>query len=283
MAITTTADLNGLFNTIYERALLIIREMNLMSALVTNYSANNFYTRQFSSRPELTVSDATEGIDFAYAQAYGKTAGGTLVPGEKMVQTIITDIAMMNDPDPLMQDASQEMGFAIAEKIDTDLVSVFSSFTKQVGTAGSALTFGNVAAGISVLRTRHAPGQINIVLHPYQWHDIFVQLGSPTTNQAFLGDLANEALRQYFVGNWLAARWFVSSNIRIDASDDATGGIFTQQAIAFDSRIAPSLRPQRDESLRAWELNMVAGWAFGLGPRPTYGIKVVSDVTEPTA
>lgn len=282
MAITTSADLNGLFNTIYERALLIVREMNLMTNLVTNYSANNFYVRQFTRRPELVVTDAIEGVDYAYAQEYGKVPGGTLVPSEKMIQSIITDIAVMNDPDPLITDASNEMGYATAEKIDKDLISVFGQFTKQVGTANSSLTFGNVAAGISILRTRHAPGQINIVLHPYQWHDIFTQLGSPAANQAFLGDLANEALRQYFVGNWLAARWFVSGNVPVDNSDDATGGIFTSQAIAFDTRIAPSLRPERDESLRAWELNFVSGWAFGLGPRPEFGVKVVSDATEPT-
>lgn len=282
MAITTTADLNGLFNQIYERALLILRESNLMTNLVTNYSANNFYTRTFTQRPSLAVTDAIEGVDYAYAQDYGKTAAHTLTPGEKMIQVIITDIAMMNDPDPLMQDASQEMGASMAEKIDTDLTSVFVDFTQSVGTAGSALTFANLAAGISILRARHAMGAINIVLHPYQYHDIFTQLGAPAVQQAFLGDLANQALRDYFVGNWLGARWFVSGNVSVDGQDDAHGGIFTQQAIAFDSRIAPSMRPQRDESLRAWEVNFLAGWAFGLGPRPEMGIEIISDATIPS-
>ncbi len=283
MAITTTAQLNGLFNEIYERALLIVREMNLMTNLVTNYSANNFYTRTFTKRPELQVTNAIEGVDYAYAQPYGKEAANSLTPSEKMIQVIITDIAMMNDPDPLMQDASQEMGYAMAEKIDTDLTSVFTSFSKSVGTAGQPLTFSIVAAAIAQLRAAHAPGQMNIVLHPYQYHDIFTQLGSPTVNQAFLGDLANQALKDYFVGNWLGARWFVSGNVPVDGQDDASGAVFTSQAIAFDARIAPSLRPERDESLRAYELNYVAGWAYGLGPRPEFGVRLLSDASTPTS
>jgi hypothetical protein len=285
MAITTTADLNGLYNEIYERSIFIAREMNLMLNLVSQYSATNFFTRHLTVRPQLVITNATEGVDYVNAQTFGKSEIGTLTPGVKMGQYIVTDIEIMNDADGTMQDASQEIGAAMAAKIDTDLVGVFSQFSTDKGTgAGQAATIASVAAAVSLLRTRFAPqdGPINVVLHPYAWHDIWVLLGQPVATAALLGDVANQALKDYFVGNWLGVRWFTSANISTDANADAVSGVFTQSAIAFDSRIAPYMELERDASLMATEANMVAGYAVGLGKRPTYGVKYTCDVTEPT-
>lgn len=285
MAITTTADLNSLYNQIYERALFVLRETNLMVNLVSNYSANNFYTRNITTRPTLTVETGTEGVDYSNAQSFGKTLVGSLTPQERIAQVAITDIELMNDPDPTVQDASQELGAAMAQKIDKDLLGVFSSFTTDVGPgAGATATIAKVAAGIAILKNRFAnqDGPINVVLSPYQFWPIWKLLGQPLSNQALLGDLANQALRDYFVGNWIDARWFTTGNITIDANDDAVGGIFTQSAIAFDSRIAPYFEMQRDASLRAVEINFVSAYACGLGKRPTLGLKFTSDAAIPS-
>ena len=284
MAITTTSDLNGLYNQIYERALFVLRESNLMVNLVSNYSANNFYTRNITTRPQLTVETTSEGVDYANAQSFGKTLVGSLTPQERIAQVVITDIELMNDPDNTMQDASQELGASMAAKVDTDLIGVFNSFSTDIGSAGTSATLSKIAAGISILQTRFAlqDGIINVVLHPYAWHDIWVLLGQPTANQALLGDLANQALKDYYVGNFVNARWFTSANISVDASDDAVNGIFTQSAIAFDSRISPYMENERDASLRATEMNFVSAYAVGLGKRPTLGVKYTTDASVPS-
>ena len=50
MAITTTSDLNGLYNQIYERAIFFFCFSNRMVQLVSNYSADNYYTRNLTTR-----------------------------------------------------------------------------------------------------------------------------------------------------------------------------------------------------------------------------------------
>ncbi|RTK96553.1 MAG: hypothetical protein EKK64_03725 [Neisseriaceae bacterium] len=284
MAITQTSDLNSLYNQIYERALFVLRETNLMVNLVSNYSANTFYTRNITTRPTLTVETATEAVDYTNAQSFGKTLVGTLTPQERMAQVIITDIELMNDPDPTAADASQEMGAAMAQQIDKDLLAVANSFATDIGSAGSSATIAKVAAGINILQARFAnqDGPINVILRPEAWHDIWVLLGQPVTNQAFLGDTANMALRDYYVGNWLGVRWFTSANIAVDSSDDAPNLIFTQSAIAFDSRISPYMENQRDASLRAVEMNLVCAYGVGLGKRPTLGLRYTTDCTTPS-
>lgn len=111
--------------------------------------------------------------------------------------------------------------------------------------------------------------------------DIWVELGQPASNKAFLGDVANQALKDFFVGSFLNMNWFVNANISVDGSDDAISGIFNPGALAFDSRKAPTLEPERDASLRAWELNMVGGWAHGVR-RPTFGVKYTADAATPS-
>jgi hypothetical protein len=280
MAYSKVSDLNSLFNDIYEDALFIAREQNIMTALVTNYSARGWMDRKVSVYPEITAETVAEAEDFANPTTFNKTVLATLTPGEIMAQVVLTDRRIETDPDDARRDASLELGNAIATKIDKDILGNFSSFSAGVGSAASSLTLDNCAAALSKLRNANAPNPIYIVLHPYGWHDVWNELGTPGEHLAFQGDIANEALRSFFVGNWLNILWFTSSNISVDDSDDAIGAMFNPGALAFDSRKAPLMEPERDASLRAWELNMSAGYAHGVR-RDGFGQKITHDATAP--
>lgn len=282
MAITQLTSLNSLFNTLYEDALFVAREANIMTNLVTNYSATGWMNRVIPTRPQISAVAVADGVDFASPTTFGRTTLATLTPGEVIAQVVLTDQDIDTDPDDARRDAAIELGNAVATKIDTDLVGDFSSFGTDVGPgAGSACTIGDFAAGIAILRNAKAPNPIYVVCHPYHWHDVWILLGQPGANQALLGDVANQALRDYFVGRWVNVLWFTNANIAIDGSDDAVSGIFNPGALAFDSRRAPRLEPERDASLRAWELNMTAGYAHGVR-RNTFGVKYTADATTPT-
>ena len=51
MAVTQLSDLNSLYNTIYERAVFVAREANLMTGLVTNVSASGWMRMAGRWRP----------------------------------------------------------------------------------------------------------------------------------------------------------------------------------------------------------------------------------------
>lgn len=282
MAISKVSDLNSLFNSIFEDALFVAREQNLMVNLVTNYSARGWMDRKVSIYPEIVAESVGEGEDFSNPTTFDKTVLATLTPAEIMAQVVLTDRRIETDPDDARRDASLELGNAIATKIDKDILAEFANFTNGLGSAGNSLTINIVAAGISQLRNANAPNPLYCVLHPYGWHDIWDELGTPATNLAFLGDVANEALRSFFVGSWLNISWFTSANIAVDASDDAVSGLFNPQSLAFDSRKAPLMEPERDASLRAWELNISAGYADGVR-RDAFGRKLTHDATAPTS
>ena len=280
--ITTYSDISAYVSSLYDRSLFVAREANLMTQLVRQFSATGWMSRVLTTRPSLSAQSVGEGEDYSSPEVFGKSAQATLTPGEVIAQVIITDRDLESDPDNVRTDAALELGNAIATKIDTDLVSCFTSFTKDVGPgAGSSATIAKFAAGVAILRNAKVPTPINVVLHPYHWHDIWVQLGQPAGTYAFLGEVANQAMKDYAVTNMLQMRWFVSANIPVDTNADAVSGIFSAQAIGFDTRRAPRLEAERDASLRAWEFNMTAGYAYGV-IRNTYGVKFTADATEPT-
>lgn len=283
MAITKYSDISSFVASIYERSLFVVRETNLMANLVTNYSAQGWMTRTFSTRPQVTAETVSDGVDYSNATSFGKSSVGTLTPTEAIAQVILTDQNVETDPDGARNDASMELGAAIATKIDEDLVDLFTSFATDKGDgANTTASLTNMAAAIAVLRNRSVPGNIKVVFHPYHWHDIWVELGRPAATYAAAEDLTTQALRDYFVDRLLGVNIFISAQIDVDGSDDAVSGIFNPMALALDTRRAYRLEPERDASLRAWELNATAGYAVGLGPRPTFGVKFTADAAEPS-
>lgn len=283
MAITKYSDISSFVASIYERSVFVAREQNLMSNLVSNYSARGWMTRTFSTRPQITAETVADGVDYSNATTFGKSSVGTLTPAEAIAQVILTDQDIETDPDGAVNDAATELGQAIAAKIDTDLTAIFSSFSTDKGPgAGQANTIADLASGVAVVRNRmKRAGDVVAVLHPYQWHDLWVQLGQPAATYPALGELVTQALRDYYVANLLTIRIYVSSNVPVSGTD-ATGGVFNQDAIALDTRRPYRLEPERDASLRGTELNATAGYAVGLGKRPTFGVKFIGDITEPT-
>lgn len=281
MAISLISDLNSLFNTIFEDAVFVARERNLMTNLVTNFTANTMADRQMGIYPTIVAQETAEGIDYNNPVTFDKTLHMDLTPKIVRAQVIITDERVMTDPDDVRRDSAQELGGSVATKIDVDLVNEFVNFDNNVGASGSALAISIVAAAVSLLRADSIPNPLWVVLHPHGWYDIWTELGAPPVEQAFLGDLANQALRDYFVGSFIGLNWFTSANISIDATPDARGAVFHRDSLAFDVRTPMEMETERDASLGATELNVVTRYAVGIR-RANWGMDIIHDATAPT-
>lgn len=282
MAITQWTSISSFVAQIYERTILVAREGGLMPSLVSNYSAQGRMVRNFSTRPEVSYETVADAVDYANPTTFGKSSVGTLTPGEVIAQFILTDANIESDPDGARNQAAQELGEEAAKKVDTDLVGVFSSWTVDTGTANAAFSTTILADAISRLRGVYAPvSQIRAVLHPYHWHDVWLEMGVPAATYANKDQMTFRALNDYFMGQYLGVPVYTSMNIAIDGSDDAISGVFTPQAIALDTRRPYRLEYERDASLRAWELNATMVYAYGLGERPTWGVKITADATAP--
>lgn len=283
MAISTTSDIAGFFNTLFEDAMFVFRAQSLMVNLVTLLNGTGLATRKQGVYPTITTSQANEGVEIANAQTWNKSAKMELTPYIYHSQVIITQSMIDTDPDNTQQAATTEMGRSMATSVDTNLVSNFTNFSTGVGTANSALTLAITAAALARLQNAKVPMPYSYVLHAYHWFDVWMELGQPATQKAFLGDVANNALQDYNVSNFNGAAWYVNPNISVDGNDDAISAIFHREALALDTRKSPELfiteRP--DVAGYGYQLDLEMWYAHG-ERRDEAGVKITADATAPT-
>jgi len=277
-----SSDISSYINTIYQGAMLVARERNLMSALVTTFGdRTGVASRSNSQYSGATMNEVGEDDDLT-PQKFTPSVLATLTPTEKGAQYFLSDTRLETDPFTLRADAALDLGQSITTKIETDLLSQFSSLTGgTVGTAGSVITWGYFFAMASRLKAQKAPKPYYFVCHDYQWHVLAkaVAPGATVTNAPAIQD---EITRNFYVGTVGGVEIYTTSNITVDASDDAYCAMFSAQALGLDMRRAPRLEYERDSSRRGWELNLSAVYAAGIW-RPAFGIQGIFDASTPTS
>ncbi len=282
--LNTFSDVSTLALAIQEDAIFIERDTNFMSQIVQVYTdGNGGNTRtnyQYNAGTAYTINETDDLTSSAFAPA----ALSTLTPGEVGLQFFLTDKRVESDlPENIRTDAASELGFAARDKIESDLLGLFTSFSGgTMGTAGSAITWGQVFAAATVVRTnsksRAAP--LYCVVHEYQWHALAKATSVAGITLAQIPTALVGPGGSWYVGTAAGITFYSTTNIAI-ASSSAYGGLFQRQAIAYDVRRPIRIEPQRDASRRGWELNMSSLYAYGTW-MPKYGVALLGAATAPT-
>lgn len=278
----TEAAISAFVNTIFENALLVARDQNIMGGLVTVFNdRTGLAVRQNSQYGGATINTITESDDLT-SQVFTPSSIATLTPIEVGAQYFLTDSRRESDPFAVQSDASMDLGQAVGTNVESALVGDFSSFTGgTIGAAGSAVSWSYFYNMVSLLRYQKAPMPYSFVCHPYHWNVLgkAASVAGSVTNMAdTLGDDIN---RTFYVGSVSGVNIFVSANIAVDTNADAYAGMFSRAALALDVRRAPRLEAERDASRRGIELNMSAVYAHGVW-RPLFGVQGIFDATTPT-
>jgi len=267
---------------IYADALFVARDNNLMMPLVTGFSAQGMAPRVNSQWGTATISAISDYDDLS-SQPFTPATLATLTPAEFGAQFLLTDQRVESDPFGVQSQAARELGLAMAEKMEKDMLGTFSSLTGgTVGAAGTVITWGHIAAMLTRLRGQKAPGPYVCVLHPYHYHNLAKAASIATGTQANSPDFQNAVQRQFYVGNTYGVDFYVTANLTVDSNDDAYCAMFSREAIAWDIRRAPRIESERDASRRAWELNLSAIYAVGAW-RPKFGVQGLFDASLPNS
>jgi hypothetical protein len=286
--LNTYSDVSGIANAMQENAYFVIRETAQMQSYIRRFTdmagANPRKGYQYNQLTAVTLAETDDMNSVAFAPS----ALQTLTPSEIGLPFFVSDLrAESTLPENIIRDGSLELGYAASDKIETDIVSDFTSLTGgTVGTAGSTITWGYVAAGIA--RARNANKNVSVpltyVMHGYQWAVLAKSASvagatlaqapgftQAITTQAPLGQVAT------FMGVPIV-QTFQSP----DGNDDFTGAIFPTDALAIDWRRAIRIEAQRIASRRGTQYNMSAVYAHGVW-RPALGVQMVFDATAPTS
>lgn len=288
-ALNLWSDVSAIAQSVQEDAYFIVREASLMPSLVTVFTdMSGLNTRKSYKYNNGTAKDVGESDDLT-SDAFTPSLDQTLTPSEIGEQFFITDSRMESEaPESIQSDAARELGFAATDKLETDLIGELANLTGgTVGTAGSAITWGYLAAAIAQARNanKNAAKPLSAVIHGYQWA-VLAKTASVAGASVVNSPNYTEQITREGGANVLVARFMGVPIYQVFASPDTdsdfTGGVFPREAIALDWRRRIRVRPERDESRRGLELNMSAVYAHGVW-RPTLGIKLVFDATAPTS
>jgi hypothetical protein len=269
---STYAGIDDLVASVYETALMVAQEGNVIAPFVTVFDdTQSQVPRIFGSYSGGTFLAVAESADSAN-QAFNADPAGTLTPAVLSSMVTLTERRLRTDPSNAVREAGVYLGQTASAKIDTDLASLFASLTGgTVGTAGGTLTWANIMRAQAYIRSNKVFGSYACVLHPVQWYYLTsATSGVPTLMQ-------NTSIAESIVGNFYQASFggidfFCDANITSGTA--AVGAMFAKPAMALDLRQAFSIERQRDASWSgngAWEL--VASMDYGYGVfRPTYGV-----------
>jgi hypothetical protein len=72
------------------------------------------------------------------------------------------------------------------------------------------------------------------------------------------------------------------ANVAISGTD-SINGFYSKEGLVYVSEVEPTEERERDASLRAWEINIVGSYAFGVYRPASYGVKATFDATTPTS
>lgn len=280
-SLNPSSDISGFINTVFEAAILVARDNNVMTGLVRGFNdRTGVAVRQNSQYGGATVNSIGETDDLV-GQAFTPSSIATLTPAEVGAQYVMTDTRLESDPFSVRNDAAADLGGAMATKIETDLLGNFNAFTGgTIGSSGSTATWSYIMAMEARLRQNKAPYPYFLVLSPYQWYPLAkaASVAGSSTNAA--PSLLEEVNSAFFVRQFGGVSIFVSTNVETSGTD-AYAGMFSRDALALDIRRQPRIEPERDASRRAWELNLSAVYAHGVW-RPTFGVCGIFDNTAVT-
>jgi len=296
MAISTIAQLQDTVDTIHEKALLTSQFGNPMAALCWNISKGKGHSTVNVPYFGVVVANVLqEGIDMTGSETMVDT-NVQVTLNEVGAKIILTDVAMEDDKEELESIAGNMLGNAVAKKQDKDLLALLDNGTTSLAGTATTLTMGHLAAAQALLMGNAestggpAPVPYSVVIHPFQYLDIVdvvVPLaptaGTTTGSPSLGGSLTDDILRNYLFGRLLGMNIVVDGNIVINATPDAKGGVFAtgdQGAIILATARNWEVRPERDESLRGFELNCVGRYGVG-NYLNSWTVELFTDATTP--
>lgn len=303
-----TGTLDQSVNTILSEFKLLSQEMGKVKNAATRYTLqpHSGLSKNVNNYGQLTASSIGEAVDIVQAQALADFTT-SYTPSEVAVQVIVPDTVIRRVADPaLMKNVGRMASNAYELKEDKDGCLQFSSFTSTLGSSGTVATVGHLMAadaklriGSSTATPEPAPDPLYFFGHPNSLYPVMSRLiplaagpgataggaagvmgamvAQGETNDQGMQILAGKGLNKLF-------RLYVMDDANVPLSGtDAVNCAFSKEGLIYVSEFEPTPRRERDESLRAEEINFVGSYVFGVYRPAAYGLAVTLDASTPTS
>ena len=232
----------------------------------------------------VSASALTDGVDLASPTSVTNTTksittaevGLLIVLSDKLIRQMVPDMFRV---------AGRLAGNAMGKKLDQDLLALFSGIDAGVGASGTVITTGYITAAVAKCfgASEPAPAPLACVLHPYQVRKIMDAL-APVGTYPIPDGYSKEVLSKYFSGSlktWGVPIYF-DGNVDNSTAAATYGAVFSKDCLYLATQKEWSVERERDATLRATELVVVADYAVG-ELDGVHGQYLLFDATAPTS
>lgn len=286
---TTTTALTNSLPYVVASARIVREEVGVMSQLVDKQTLAEGSGLSWNelSYAKLTATSISETTVLDNPQQISDSLF-TITPTVTGIETIITDRVAAR----ITKNGFAKMGSlaqnAIQRKKDEDGIVVLDGATTSLCGAGSTLTSGHISAAVSrIMSNATEPGKapVRCVLHGYQIKDLADELTAGVGSYVVTDGLTAQVFQQGFKLPIAGAEVYADGLITIDSSDDAKGGVFTQEAIVMVQGRSPWTETERRPDLGggATAVYMYDEYAYGERSAGNWLFEIYSDATAPTS
>ena len=210
---------------------------------------------------QMTMSDLVDGQDIIDEEEIGMTTID-LTASEVGAKIILTDKLVKQSSPNVMAIIGRQLGDGMARKQDTDVTSLYGSFSTQLGATTKEFKAENVVACISIAKSSKFGSQLYINHPP----NTVAQLAKQAAITAQTYPVPNGWSEDLLGNFWSGLRpingvpIFEDGNLSEDSNGDATGVIADKSALAVLVSVDTRTERQRDASLRATEVVITADY-----------------------
>jgi len=237
---TTTTTVTEAIPTIVEAALLELDDGDIIRPLVRNVpfpGPGVIHQTPFITRLTAETDDnlANAALDTGGSD---ETSPSAATVGSHGATVLLKDLAQLGSVSDLAVAAGQLIGQCLVVRRETDLATLFASFTPNVGAANVDITAADLYAAYNSLRQGQATFPFNLVLTPGQfWGSAgmitLLQLDATNGIQSHgLGTVGEDIARNGWTGRILGFDVYTSTNVAV-SSNNASGAAFSRNAIKY--------------------------------------------------
>ena len=276
MANTTSIN-SELFQNLLVRSEFALYENSIARAVSTVYDfpMNAGKSVQIPVWAGVSASKPGEGV--APAAGDTNTTSKTIDLVELVTYNRVTDFLRDSAAEDIVSSLAAQAGLALAEGLDAELIALFSNvaITQSVGAAGSDNTVADIMKAAAIIRARKYQGPMFAVVNPLQAYGIKAAM-TATNSYQNATSVADEALRNYFVGQIAGVTILEHAGVGVDVDGDAVGCVFAPAAFGLAQRGGIGMETERDAAARATDVVMTLVAGAGI-VRPELAVKLIGD------
>jgi N4-gp56 family major capsid protein len=224
----------------------------------------------------ITASKPNEGA--APSAIDTNTNSKTITLEEHVAYAQVTDFLRDSAQENVIAGLASQMGLALAESLDKELIALFSSnsLTQSVGELADELTVQKIMSAAAKIRANKYNGPLFAVVNPlvaYKMKEVL----TATTAYTAISDIGNMALNNGYVGQIAGVTILEHALVSVDGDGQSMGCVFAPTAFGIAQRGGVMMETERQAAQRATDVveTVVAGAGI---LRPELAVQIKANV-----